>query len=100
MTLVAWPPLPFLRWRRRFVEHGSARAVCAQLCISGGVPALFVTRDERGVETAYQLATREGHSIDQALLPYVAEPVLVRGELFQSGDQWVLHTDLDHVTRL
>ena len=73
---------------------------CAQLCISGGVPALFVTRDERGVETAYQLATREGHSIDQALLPYVAEPVQVRGELFQSGDQWVLHTDLDHVTRL
>jgi hypothetical protein len=73
---------------------------CAQLCISGGIPALLVARDDHGVETAYQLATRDGRSIDQALLPYVAEPVLVRGELFQSGDQWVLRTDLESVTRL
>jgi len=73
---------------------------CAQLCISGGIPALFVVRDAQGVETAYQLATRDGRSIDQALLPFVAEPVLVRGELFQSGDQWLLRTDLEHVSSL
>lgn len=73
---------------------------CAQLCISGGIPALLVARDAQGIETAYQLATRDGRNIDQALLPFVAEPVLVQGELFQAGDQWVLRTDLEHVTRL
>ena len=70
---------------------------CAQLCISGGIPALLVSADG---QRAYQLATRDGRSIDQAVLPYVAEPVQVRGELFQLGDQWLLHTDLEHVTRL
>lgn len=73
---------------------------CAQLCIAGGIPAIFVAREESGLERPLLLADREGHSIDRALLPFVAEPVEIRGELKQLGQLFVLQTTLDHVKRL
>jgi hypothetical protein len=73
---------------------------CAQLCISGGIPAMFVARDPTGAERQLLLADRDGHSIDQAVLPYVAEPVEIRGELTQLGNLFVLKTSLDAVKRL
>ncbi|HKU43031.1 MAG TPA: hypothetical protein VJR89_32955 [Polyangiales bacterium] len=73
---------------------------CAQLCISGGIPALFVVREEHGTARQLLLADRQGHSIDRALLPYVAEPIEITGELRQLGNLWVLETSLDGVKRL
>ena len=68
---------------------------CAQLCISGGIPALFVARGR-----TLLLADRQGRSIDQALLPYVAEPLEISGELNQLGDLFVLKTAQEDVKRL
>jgi hypothetical protein len=73
---------------------------CAQLCIAGGIPGVLVSRDAQGVETHYLLATRDGASIDQALLPFVAEPISVTGQLSREGDLLILHTDPTQVTRL
>jgi len=73
---------------------------CAQLCIAGGIPPLFVTRDANGVETQYVLSTYEGQSLAQALLSFVAEPVQIEGRLVQQGDLLLLQTDVPHVTRL
>jgi len=73
---------------------------CAQQCIAGGIPPVFVTRDALGVETLYQLSSRDGGSIASAILPFVAEPVEITGTLVRDGDAFVLQTDLAHVTRL
>jgi hypothetical protein len=73
---------------------------CAQLCISGGIPALFIARDQAGTERQLLLADRQGHSIDKTVLPYVAEPVEIRGELIQLGNLFVLKTSVDGVKRL
>jgi hypothetical protein len=73
---------------------------CAQLCIIGGIPAMLVARDPAGAARPLLLADRRGHSIDQALVPYVAEPVEVSGELTQLGNLFVLKTSLDRVVRL
>lgn len=73
---------------------------CAQQCIAGGIPALFVTRDAHGVETQYLLATHAGQSIAQEILPFVAEPVLVQGRLVAKGDLLIIHTAIDQVVRL
>jgi hypothetical protein len=73
---------------------------CAQLCIRGGIPALFITRDQAGTARQLLLADRQGHSIDQALLPYVAEPIEISGELTQLGNLFVLKTSLAGVKRL
>jgi hypothetical protein len=73
---------------------------CAQLCISGGIPALLVARDPSGAPRQLLLADRQNHSIDQALLPFVAEPIEITGELTQLGNLFVLKTALDRVKRL
>jgi hypothetical protein len=73
---------------------------CAQQCIAGGIPPVFVTRDALGVETLYQLSSRDGASIASAILPFVAEPVEITGTLVRDGDALILQTDLAHVTRL
>lgn len=73
---------------------------CAQQCIAGGIPPLFVTRDARGRETHYLLANARGESIAAEVLPFVAEPVLVRGQLVQQGDLLIVNTAPDQITRL
>lgn len=73
---------------------------CAQLCIAGGIPPLFVVPAADGGETHYLLATYDGTSLAQPLLPFVAEPVEIRGRVVQRGDVLLLQTDVQHVTRL
>jgi hypothetical protein len=73
---------------------------CAQLCIQGGIPAVLVGSDASGQPTRYLLATHAGHSIDHDVLPFVAEPVRVQGQLVRLGNWLVIETDLEHVTRL
>ena len=73
---------------------------CAQLCIAGGVPPLFVAHAADGGETQYLLAAYDGTSLAQPLLPFVAEPVEIRGRVVQRGDVLVLRTDVQHVSRL
>jgi hypothetical protein len=73
---------------------------CAQLCISGGIPAIFVSRDPAGTARQLLLADRQGHSIDRALLPFVAEPIEIEGELTRIGNLFVLKTSLEDVKRL
>jgi hypothetical protein len=85
--------------RMRPGDHRTHRA-CAQQCIAGGIPPLFVTRDARGVETQYLLATPAGQSIAHSILPFVAEPVLVQGRLIAQGDLLIIQTSIDRVVRL
>jgi len=73
---------------------------CAQLCVRGGIPPVLVARDAAGVEVAYVLATRDGHAINAAIVPYLVEPVEVRGRLERIGDLLLLKTDLASVRRL
>jgi hypothetical protein len=73
---------------------------CAQLCIAGGIPPLFVARAADGVETQYLLSTYDGASLAEPLMPFVAEPVEIRGRVVQRGDVQVLQTDVQHVSRL
>lgn len=73
---------------------------CAQLCIAGGIPAMFVTRAANGQEEAYVLADRHGGPIGDAVLPYVAEPVRLSGERVIEGDVVFLRIDAAKIERL
>lgn len=73
---------------------------CAQLCIAGGIPPLLIVPAADGGETQYLLATYDGESLARPLLPFVAEPVEIRGRVVQRGDVQVLQTDVEHVSRL
>lgn len=79
---------------------GRTHRACAQLCLAGGIPPVFVTRGPGG-ETFFVLTTASGEPATDAVLPFVAEPVRVRGSLARLGsDLRVLALDFGGIERL
>ncbi len=79
---------------------GKTHKACAQLCLSGGIPPMFVTRDPRGRETYYLLVDPEGMPAQQVVLPYVGDPVELTGTLERLDDLMVLRVDPSRIVRL
>jgi len=80
---------------------GRTHRACAQLCVAGGIPPVLVTRDAAGAERFYVLASRDNRSVAAEVLPFVAEPVRVRGTLERVGsDLNVLRIDPAEIQRL
>jgi hypothetical protein len=66
--------------------NGKAHKACAMLCISGGIPPMLVSRDAAGVATYYLLTTEAGGRANDRVLPFVGDPVEVRGLQERVGD--------------
>ena len=72
---------------------GTTHRECAVRCISGGVPALFVVRAAEGRSAALWLTTADGVAVGREVLPFVAKPVEIAGEVTREGDQLYLRAD-------
>jgi hypothetical protein len=79
---------------------GKTHKACAILCISGGIPPMFVTRDEAGHETFYLLTTTAGGPLHDQILPFAGDVVELAGELELDADLNVLRIDVSLVRRL
>lgn len=79
--------------------RGRVHRGCAQYCIQGGIPPLLATWDENGAETHYLLTSRDGGPIGEAVLPFVAEPVAVTGDLNVRAGLNVLAIDQSDIQR-
>lgn len=79
------------------VGHG--HRACAQLCILGGIPPVRVTKGADGRQTHYVLASTQGERVNDAVAPFAAEPVEVRGRLERRGDLQVVHIDPSEIRR-
>lgn len=83
--------------------EGKVHKSCAALCIAGGIPPMFVTRSEAGERTYYLLTDSEGNGLRgdalEALLPFVADPVRIEGEVDRWGDLLVCRMDPGSVVR-
>ncbi len=66
---------------------------CATRCISGGIPPLFVVRDDAGNVSYLQLQATNGSTVNRDVLHMVAEPVEITGEVFQLADLLILKAD-------
>lgn len=69
---------------------GRAHRACAQLCVRGGIPPVFVTRAASGEETQYLLTGAGGEPLRAEILEFLAEPTRVRGRLQRVGDLAIL----------
>ena len=78
---------------------GKTHRACAVRCISGGIPPIFVTRDESGEATIYLLTDSSGGAVNEAVLPYVAEPLDLTGRLERHGDLLVYAIDTERIVR-
>lgn len=70
------------------MRPGAARThrACAQLCVAGGIPPVMVGTDASGVAYAAIVVGPAGEAIGETVLPFLAEPVAVTGELVREGD--------------
>lgn len=75
--------------------EGRAHRACAELCLRGGVPAVFVVHDRAGRRAQLLIADASGKSLNARLLPWVGEAVELSGEVMRQGKWLVLHLDLD-----
>jgi hypothetical protein len=69
---------------------GKTHKGCAVLCLSGGVPPMFVTREAAGQEAYYLLTNPEGGPLGQAAVEYVGDPVELTAALERLEDLRVL----------
>jgi hypothetical protein len=78
---------------------GKTHKACAALCLSGGVPPMFVTRDAAGQETYYLLTNPEGGPVGQAAVEYVGDPVELTAALEQQDDLRTLKVTAANIRR-
>ncbi len=71
---------------------------CAKMCIRGGIPPVLVVRNQEGVARYFVLAGRDGQPINNEVLPLVAEPVRVTGNLVLQDSRAILYTDPNQIT--
>ncbi len=60
---------------------------CAALCLRGGIPPLFIVKDNAGNISELWLVSENGASINKEILDFVAEPVEIPGEAARLGNQ-------------
>jgi hypothetical protein len=71
--------------------QGKVHRDCAARCLSGGIPPIFVTADGND---RFLLAGQDGRALGRdALREFVAEPITIRAELLQRGEDRLLVID-------
>src|SRR5262249_50284882 len=71
--------------------EGKGHRDCAARCLSGGIPPLLVTTDGHA---QYLLVGPDGRALERdTLRDFIAEPITVRGKLFERGDIQLLMID-------
>lgn len=72
---------------------GLAHKACANLCISGGQPPVFVSAEPVEGETFFLMTGPEGGAVSADILDHTAEPVTLEGRLTRIGNMTVFSVD-------
>jgi len=80
--------------------NGKVHRDCAARCISGGAPPAFVARDGEGDARVLLLVGSDGRQLTREVLPFVAEPIEVSGELVHSGANLILKSEPSSFRRM
>ena len=66
---------------------------CATRCIAGGVPPIFLLRDDSGPAAYLMLVGADGRGVNDEVLDMVAEPIEITGRIKRVDDLFVLEAD-------
>ena len=73
---------------------------CAIRCISGGIPPVFVVRDEDENAIYLLMIGEDDRTLNREVLDYVADPIELSGEIVREGDVLLLRTEPTSFRRL
>lgn len=66
---------------------------CATLCIRGGIPPVFIVRQEDGGVRHLLLVGSDGRALNNEILDWIAEPMEITGELIKMDDLFMLKAE-------
>lgn len=73
---------------------------CAINCIRGGIPPVFVVKDEKGNVGYYLLQDENGEAVNGKILDKIAEPLEIEGEIIKQGDILIMKANPKSYTNL
>mgnify|MGYP006955967051 FL=1 len=73
---------------------------CAVACLRGGIPPLFIVKDNSGNISELWLLSEKGEAVNKEILDFVAEPIEVSGEVLRTGDQIFFKINPSQIKRL
>ncbi|MEQ8584601.1 MAG: hypothetical protein RLO01_05690 [Thalassobaculaceae bacterium] len=80
--------------------QGKTHKLCANLCLIGDIPPMFVVYREEGAPLVMLLGDAEGGPIPDDLLDHTSHFIEISGQLERRADLLVLRIDPDSVRRL
>ncbi|MEO1554217.1 MAG: hypothetical protein AAFR82_09780 [Pseudomonadota bacterium] len=80
-------------------SEGKVHKSCASLCIRSGIPPAFYVKDRQN-QKALMVMTSGGYGHNKDLLPYVADPVAISGQVQRFGDLFLLDAPVSAISRL
>lgn len=79
---------------------GKPHKVCATLCITGGIPPMFLVRDSAGHSTAYLLTDQSSSPLPEPYYGYIADPVKLSGSVLRQDGLLIFRADFSTLERL
>ena len=73
---------------------------CAVACLRGGIPPLFIVKDEKGNVSELWLLSDKGEPVNKEIFDFVAEPIEISGEVSRTGDQLFFKVNFSQIKRL
>ena len=67
--------------------EGKPHKSCAGLCISGGIPPMYVVKNEKGLADYYLILGEDGKPVIDEVLPYLSEVTTLSGRV-ETLDEW------------
>ncbi len=80
-------------------SEGKVHKACAALCIRSGLPPAFFAKDDKNNKTLLIMTDKFGPHGD-SLLPFVADPVSIKGQVYRKGDLYFLDNNPDSIVRI
>lgn len=79
---------------------GKVHKSCAVLCLKGGIPPMFITRNQLLQETYYLVTDEQGEPLLEEIIGYVGDPISVNGVVEKRGDLLVFKLNSQSIKRL
>ena len=80
--------------------QGKPHKSCAGLCISGGIPPMFVVQNENDQADYYLIMGENGEQLSDEVIPFVSDPSTLSGRV-ETLDEWnVIYIDPSKIKRL
>ncbi|OEK01946.1 hypothetical protein BFP97_10640 [Roseivirga sp. 4D4] len=73
---------------------------CAALCISGGIPPVYVVQTKAKTARYFILKGQDGQDINEEVLDFVAQGVKIQGEFLKHHEWNILYIDPQKIRRL